>query len=170
MSNFYEVLGLAVGAKPEDIKAAFHKLAKSSHPDINVDDSTAEERFKEVNQAYEILSDTEKRATYDLGLMHKLTASHRRWQITMAAACLVVTLACGLSVFMVSQYLVSQESAGKDSALRRLTQQVAELTNLLSLEKGKGKSLEDDLASLQGSLSLLRADNDRLSGVAGLSG
>ena len=77
MSNFYEVLGLAVGAKPEDIKAAIHKLAKNSHPDINVDDPTAEERFKEVNQAYEILSDSEKRATYDLGLMHKLTVPWR---------------------------------------------------------------------------------------------
>jgi curved DNA-binding protein CbpA len=170
MPNLYEVLGLAVGAKREVIKAAFHKLAKSSHPDINADDSTAEERFKEINQAYEILSDSQKRTAYDLGLKHKLTASHRSWQIAMAVACLVVTLACGLSVFMVSQYFASQESTGKDSALRRLTQQVAELTDLLSLEKDKDKSLEDKLASLQASLSLLRADNERLSGVAGLSG
>jgi TPR repeat protein len=62
---------------------------------------------------------------------------------------------------------VSQEFTAKDNAL---TQQVAELTNLLSLEKGKGKSLEDDLASLQASLSTLRADNERLTGIAGLSG
>jgi curved DNA-binding protein CbpA len=170
MPNFYEDLGLAVGAKPEVIKATFHKLAKRSHPDVNAGDSTAEERFKEVNQAYEILSDSEKRAAYDLGLKHKLTASRRRWQIAMAVACLVSTLACGLSVFMVSQYYVRQESAGKDSALRRLTRQVAELTNLLNLEKGKGKSLEDELASLQVSLSSLHADNERLAGVAGLSG
>ena len=52
-------IGLAVGAKPEDIKAAFHKLAKRSHPDVNADDSTAGERFKAINQAYEILSDSD---------------------------------------------------------------------------------------------------------------
>jgi chemotaxis protein MotB len=51
--------------------------------------------------------------------------------------------------------------------LRRLTSQIAQLTNLLSLEKGKGKSLEDELASLQASLATLRADNTRLTGIAG---
>src|SRR5215469_15439664 len=81
---------------------------------------------------------------------------------------LVVTFL--MSVFMVSQYYVSQEASGKDTALRRLTRQVAELTNLLSLEKGKGKSLEDELASLQASLATLRADNQRLTGLTGLSG
>ena len=94
MRNFYEILGLAVGAKPEDIKVAFHKLAKSLHPDVNADDSTAEERFKEVNQAYEVLNDPRKRGAYDLGLKHKLAASHRRLQNTMAATagCFVATM------------------------------------------------------------------------------
>ena len=78
---------------------------------------------------------------------------------------LVVTLL--MSVFMVSQFYVSQEASGKDIALRRLTSQIAQLTNLLSLEKGKGKSLEDELASLQASLATLRADNTRLTGIAG---
>jgi chemotaxis protein MotB len=81
---------------------------------------------------------------------------------------LVVTFL--MSVFMVAQYYVGQEASGKDTALRRLTRQVAELTNLLSLEKGKGKSLEDELASLQASLASLRADNQRMSGLAGLTG
>ena len=61
---------------------------------------------------------------------------------------LVVTFL--MSVFMVAQFYVSQEASGKDTALRRLTRQIAELTNLLSLEKGKGKSLEDELASAAG--------------------
>ncbi|MGE0853528.1 MAG: peptidoglycan -binding protein [Hyphomicrobiaceae bacterium] len=78
---------------------------------------------------------------------------------------LVVTFL--MSVFMVSQFYVSQEASGKDIALRRLTSQIAQLTNLLSLEKGKGKSLEDELASLQASLATLRADNTRLTGIAG---
>ena len=81
---------------------------------------------------------------------------------------LVVTFL--MSVFMVAQFYVSQESSGKDTALRRLTRQVAEITNLLSLEKGRGKSLEDELASLQASLATLRADNDRLGGLAAVGG
>ena len=81
---------------------------------------------------------------------------------------LVVTFL--MSVFMVSQFYVSQEASGKDTALRRLTRQIAEITNLLSLEKGKGKSLEDELASLQASLATLRADNERLTGLAGAGG
>jgi chemotaxis protein MotB len=81
---------------------------------------------------------------------------------------LVVTFL--MSVFMVSQFYVSQEASGKDTALRRLTRQVAEITNLLSLEKGKGKSLEDELAGLQASLATLRSENERLTGLAGASG
>jgi len=77
---------------------------------------------------------------------------------------LVVTFL--LSVFMVAQFYVSQEVSGKDSALKRLTRQIAEITNLLSMEKGRGRSLEDELASLQASLATLRADNERLGGLA----
>ena len=77
---------------------------------------------------------------------------------------LVVTFL--LSIFMLSQYFVSQEVSGKDTALRRLTRQISELTNLLSLEKGKARSFEEELATLQASLASLRDDNTRLSGVA----
>jgi chemotaxis protein MotB len=70
-----------------------------------------------------------------------------------------------LSIFMLAQYFVSQESSGKDAALRRLTRQITELTNLLSLEKGKSKTVEDDLASLQATLATLRDENARLSGL-----
>ncbi len=81
---------------------------------------------------------------------------------------LVVTFL--MSVFMVAQFYVSQEASGKDIALRRLTRQISELTNLLSLEKGKGKTLEDELASLQGMVATLRSDNERLTGVVGAGG
>src|ERR671922_2649380 len=70
---------------------------------------------------------------------------------------LVVTFL--LSIFMLSQYFVTQEASGKDSALRRLTRQIAELTDILSLEKGKGKSLEEELATLQATLATLREEN-----------
>jgi chemotaxis protein MotB len=78
---------------------------------------------------------------------------------------LVVTFL--LSVFMVAQFYVSQESSGKDTALRRLQRQIAELTNLLSLEKGQGKKAQDELAALQGALATLQADNNRLTGLLG---
>jgi chemotaxis protein MotB len=80
---------------------------------------------------------------------------------------LVVTFL--MSVFMVAQYYVSQEASGKDSALKRLTRQIAELTNLLALEKGKGKSIEDDLAALTATMATLKSENARLTSLAGLS-
>jgi chemotaxis protein MotB len=74
-----------------------------------------------------------------------------------------------MSIFMLAQYFASEEASGKDTALKRLTRQITELTNLLSLEKGKSKSAEDELAALQATLSTLRAENTKLSGFA-LSG
>ena len=64
-SDFYAVLGLARGASDEDIKRAYRKLARESHPDANPDDPHAEERFKELQLAYEVLKDPEKRERYD---------------------------------------------------------------------------------------------------------
>lgn len=77
---------------------------------------------------------------------------------------LVVTFL--MSIFMLAQYFASQEASGKDTALKRLTLQITELTNLLSLEKGKAKSAADELAALQATLSSLRDENTRLSGSA----
>lgn len=73
-----------------------------------------------------------------------------------------------LSIFMLAQFYVSQESSGKDNALRRLTRQIAELTSLLSLEQGKSKSSQDELAALQASLASLQAENSKLLSAAGL--
>lgn len=70
------------------------------------------------------------------------------------------------SIFMLAQYFVSQESSGKDTALARLNRQILELTNLLSLEKGKSKSAEDELAALQATLASLKEENTRLVGAA----
>jgi curved DNA-binding protein len=63
--DYYEVLGVARDATPEAIKKAYRALARKYHPDVNPEDKTAESSFKEVQQAYDILSDTEKRANYD---------------------------------------------------------------------------------------------------------
>lgn len=64
-TDFYEVLGLDKSASEEDIKKAYRKLAIKYHPDKNPGDKTAEEKFKEATQAYEILKDPKKRAQYD---------------------------------------------------------------------------------------------------------
>ena len=63
--DYYEVLGVGKTASQEDIKKAYRKLAKESHPDLHPNDKAAEERFKEINEANEVLSDTDKRARYD---------------------------------------------------------------------------------------------------------
>jgi molecular chaperone DnaJ len=61
----YEVLGVARDASEQDVKKAFRRLARELHPDVNAHDPGAEEKFKEAAEAYEILSDPERRATYD---------------------------------------------------------------------------------------------------------
>ena len=63
--DYYEVLGLQKGASEEEIKKAYRQMAKKYHPDLNPGDKAAEEKFKEVGEAYEVLSDSEKRARYD---------------------------------------------------------------------------------------------------------
>src|SRR5579859_4135631 len=63
--DYYEVLGVARDADETTIKKAFRRLARELHPDVNSHDPQAEEKFKEAAEAYEVLSDPERRATYD---------------------------------------------------------------------------------------------------------
>jgi molecular chaperone DnaJ len=63
--DYYEVLGVSQDATANDIKQAYRRLARQHHPDVNPGDSEAEERFKEIGEAYEVLSNPQKRAAYD---------------------------------------------------------------------------------------------------------
>src|SRR6516165_3549572 len=63
--DYYATLGVARDATPEAIKKAYRAMARKHHPDVNPGDKTAEKKFKQVQQAYDILSDAEKRSLYD---------------------------------------------------------------------------------------------------------
>jgi len=75
--DYYDILGVGRDADEKEVKRAFRRLARQYHPDVNPGDAQAEERFKEINEAYEVLSDAEKRQKYD-----QLGADWSRWQQT----------------------------------------------------------------------------------------
>ena len=63
--NYYETLGIKKDAKADEIKKAYRKLARKHHPDVNPNDKNAEDKFKEVQEAYDVLSDEKKRKVFD---------------------------------------------------------------------------------------------------------
>src|SRR5260370_26748855 len=63
--DYYELLGVSRKASAKDIRTAFRKLARKYHPDLNPGDKSSEEKFKQLQEAYDVLSDSKKRRTYD---------------------------------------------------------------------------------------------------------
>ena len=68
--DYYKILGVGKEATENEIKKAYRKLARKHHPDINPNDKDAEKKFKEINEANQVLSDPENRKKYDLSLIH----------------------------------------------------------------------------------------------------
>jgi curved DNA-binding protein len=75
--DYYQILGVSPDASEKDIKQAYRKLARQHHPDVNPGDKSAEEKFKEINEAYQALSNAEQRKKYDA-----MRADYGRWQQT----------------------------------------------------------------------------------------
>ena len=73
--DYYKILGVDRKASEDEIRKAYRKLAKQYHPDYNPNNKQAEDRFKEINEAYEVLSDAKKRSTYD-----RLGSDYSQWQ------------------------------------------------------------------------------------------
>ena len=101
MSTLYHIMGLSQDASREQVKAAFRTLARRFHPDVNMRDGAAEQRFKEVSQAYVTLADPDARAAYDRALVCRAAETQRqRWTFAAtAASTFALTTAIGLALW-----------------------------------------------------------------------
>ena len=93
--DYYEVLGIGKNATDAEIKSAYRKLAKKYHPDLNPGNKEAEEKFKEVNEANDVLSDPQKRQRYDQFGFAGVDPNYAAW--TWATS-LAISLAAALAV------------------------------------------------------------------------
>ena len=120
MRNLYQVLGTTAQADDSQLKSAYRNLAKTYHPDINAGNRRAEVRFKELNQAYEVLRDPGARAAYDAFLADKQTGARRRIgnaALTVSASVLSAAVCLSLMVWLQDErpYLRAKQEPGGPS-------------------------------------------------------
>lgn len=101
--DYYEVLGVSKGASDDEIKKAFRKMSKKYHPDLNPNNKEAEKKFKEVNEAYQVLSDPEKKSKYDQFGHEVLTRTSERAAVALTAAVLTLAIYSAISSEAVSE-------------------------------------------------------------------
>jgi hypothetical protein len=123
MLNAYDVLGVVAGANRDEIRAAYVSLAKQLHPDRNVGSERAKLQFQKVNQAYELLKDTNRRSAYDrhLGLMQGEIRRHRRRAAGVVVASFTLTSVVVSALLFLSPFLLLRDTpklAGDDNRVR----------------------------------------------------
>src|SRR5262245_46594088 len=116
MSTLYHVLGLSQAASEQQIKAAFRALARRFHPDVNAGDQIAEQRFKEVNQAYETLADPNARVAYDHALVCQQNKARRRSRSLVATA--TATFALTVSIISLAVWWDRHNAAVRPEQLQ----------------------------------------------------
>lgn len=118
--DYYEVLGVEKGASEDEIKKAYRKLAKANHPDLHPGDKECEERFKEINEAYEVLSDPDKRAKYDqFGMRRSTRPPAAPAAPVSAASAALATFSAAASGISSAISSAAASAAGRPSAAAR---------------------------------------------------
>ena len=117
--DYYEVLGVEKSASEDEIKKAYRKLAKANHPDLHPGDKECEERFKEINEAYEVLSDPDKRAKYDQFGRRSTRPPAAPAAPVSAASAALATFSAAASGISSAIFSAAASAAGRPSAAAR---------------------------------------------------
>ena len=113
--DYYKILGVSRSATEKEIKQAYRRLARKYHPDVNPGDTSAEARFKEMNEAHDVLSDQEKRRKYDR--FGDRWEQAEQFSEAGSARILPLTLAI-LAVYSIVCFKVSEQGVGQLVALQ----------------------------------------------------
>lgn len=109
--DYYEILGVSKTAEEREIKKAYKRLAMKYHPDRNQGDKEAEAKFKEIKEAYEVLTDSQKRAAYDQMVMLRLSKAAWAAAVLAAAQTSAIFLVTFSAIFLAADVVVNVRRA-----------------------------------------------------------